>query len=104
MAIECACSIDMDGDCYGPSFFDERFPKARKEHRCCECGEAIQPGETYEYVKGCWDGEFSVYKTCMTCRAIRHDYCCTWVYGELREAMWEAFDFDYVTGEARDDD
>ena len=104
MTIECACTIDMDGDRYVASFFDARLPTARKVHRCCEGGEEIKPGEKYEYVCGCWDHEFDVFKTCMTCRTIRHEHCCTWVYGELREAMWEEFGFDYVTGETSDDD
>lgn len=46
-------------------------PTARKEHTCYECGRAIRPGVRYELVKGCWDGSWSTFKTCLPCRDLR---------------------------------
>lgn len=31
--------------------------KARKDHRCTYCGEAIQRGEVYSEQTGVWDGK-----------------------------------------------
>lgn len=41
--------------------------KARKEYRCCECGEDIQPGEHYEYHFQVFDGCTYTFKTCARC-------------------------------------
>ena len=71
---------------------------ARKEHRCCECGEAIQPGRKYERDVVAFDGDFSTYKTCARCANIRRDYFRSWVYGECVEAFHETHGFDYRDG------
>ena len=78
------------------------MPKARKEHTCCECGEPIKPGEVYEYATGSYDGQIDHYKTCVPCTRIRRDFCCG-IMG-LREALWEALGYDYVTGESAYED
>ena len=101
--VDCSCLIDDDsGD--KPEVFHERMVKARKEYRCVECGEAIQKGERHECATGVWAGEWATYRTCDTCRVIRGDYCCSWVYGDLREALWGVLGVDYVTGVTADDD
>ena len=86
------CSCDYDGDV--PEFFARRVKKARKEHRCCECGATIQVGEQYEYIAGKWDGEISSFKTCLTCSRIRSDYCAP--YTGLREILYEMLGCDYL--------
>lgn len=58
-------------DCYWdnpPKFYNCRTVKGRKEHKCDECLRAIEKGELHEYAKGLWEGEFSTFRTCMTCR------------------------------------
>ena len=68
-----------------PTVFNEQYPKAHKEHKCCECGAKIQVGEKYHYAKGCWDGKWAAYKTCITCDDLRRElngydgmppFCC----------------------------
>jgi len=85
----CGCLIseyyDEDAD-----FYDERNPRAKKEHICCECGETIKVGETYNKVTGKWDGNICSYKTCMPCANIRRDYY----------RMMDKLGFDYVTGKS----
>ena len=76
-----------------PSWWDERFPKARKEHYCDECAQTIKPGEIYQLVVGVWSGDFARFKTCSSCQykrewLINHgadpeDIC----YTELAEHM-----------------
>jgi hypothetical protein len=54
-----------------PSVYNETFPRARLSHKCCECGRAIAPGQTYCLAKGCWDGEWETFKTCAPCNNLR---------------------------------
>jgi len=85
--MKCDCSIDF-GDY--PEFYREEYPKARKTYRCCECGENIEPGQKYHKVVGKWDGDFEIYRTCMTCYHIRKDYCPNgFIFGELAEVVYE---------------
>jgi hypothetical protein len=72
------------------------MPKARKDHKCCECGDIIKKGDIYEYVSGKWEGEFDTYKTCMICSRIRKDYCAP--FGWLRDDLWDCLGVDYITG------
>lgn len=103
MDIGCSCVCDTDYDCADVS--STKIIKARKEHVCCECGETINSGEKYEYASGLWDGSWSHYKTCEICLRIRDEVCCGgWIFGELRDVIWEAFGLDYVTGETWEDD
>lgn len=99
----CACICSWD---YDPAdVYNEKIQKARKKHTCCECGEAIQPGEKYQYAAGLWEGHWEHFKTCTPCLRIRKDVCCDgFIFGELREAIGEAYGFDYVTGDYGDDD
>ena len=55
-----------------PSIANEDYPKANREHRCCECMRKISRGDKYQRIKGCWDGEWATYKTCMDCVDLRH--------------------------------
>ena len=80
----CVC---IDVDCQ-PEVFETSIIVARKEHRCCECGEVIKPGQRYERVKGLWDEYWSTFKTCIPCATIRSDFMsCGWIYGRLWEEL-----------------
>lgn len=48
-------------------FSSTTFPKARKQHRCSECGATIQPGDVYYYQAGLGE-DFYVWKECRRCR------------------------------------
>lgn len=79
-----ACYCDYNP----PDFFSESMHTARKAHRCSECGRAIDVGEQYENTTGKWDGDFSTFKTCLRCRAVReyvveHVPCFCWAYGNM---------------------
>ena len=69
----CIGGGDVDGY---PEFFEEAWPKARREHRCCECRQMIQKGEKYQACSGKFDGAFFCDKTCAACAEIRHAYSC----------------------------
>jgi len=53
-----------------PSAFNSITRKARKEHKCCECGVEIKKGDKYRYSSGIWDGEPDSYKQCSDCHEI----------------------------------
>jgi len=66
MGLSCGCDFED-----GPSILREKLVKARKQHKCCECGNTIEIGDEYEYVFGVWDGESSQFHTCEKCSDLR---------------------------------
>lgn len=100
--MQCDCSII---DYERSDVYEDKIQKARKEHVCCECSGTIKVGDQYEYVKGLWEGTFSIYKTCIPCKSIRDRYCPHgFLFGELRNSIFECLEFDYITNEGTDDD
>lgn len=69
----CIGSDDYDGE-YG--FSDVLWPKARKEHKCCECSRVIGVGEKYQRWSMKWDGSVESFKTCLFCCEIREGFSC----------------------------
>ncbi|KAF1071996.1 hypothetical protein [Variovorax sp.] len=68
---------------------------ARKEHRCHECGRAIEPGQRYEKAAAKWEGSVSSYKTCSRCVALRehlkaHVSCFCWAHGNMLDDVCNA--------------
>jgi hypothetical protein len=58
---------DDDYDCSEPIASEWR--RARKEHRCFACHEAIRPGDRYHFEAQKYD-EFETFKHCARCWAI----------------------------------
>jgi hypothetical protein len=85
------CGVCIGGDDYDCEleFYDIKWPKAKKEHRCCECRRIITVGEEYEKWTGKWDGSLSSTKTCLLCTEIREGFSCgnTTIFGELWSEM-----------------
>jgi hypothetical protein len=52
-------------------------PTARKEHTCSQCGDTIQPGQTYKKIRGLWEGEWTTHKWCMRCECLSGNQCIT---------------------------
>jgi hypothetical protein len=81
--------LDVDD---GPSAFIAFDRKARKEHKCYECGRVIQRGEKYRNESGIWDGDPRRYKTCSECLSIREVFFCGgYIYGEVISTLKETF-------------
>ena len=72
-----------------PDFISSSALKARKQHRCGECGRAIEAGETYERTAGCWDGAVSTHKTCAHCVV-----AATWLLDECRGFLFRGVKAD----------
>lgn len=56
------------------NFYNNTYPKARKEHICNICGEKIKVGEKYARQTGKFDGEFYSDSYCLDCEAVRNAY------------------------------
>lgn len=91
-----SCSCDMYDELADVFNLTER--RARKTHKCCECGCIIEPGVTYVVVDVLFDSEWSTHKACRICMAIRGDLSPCSPMGCLRDDLWECLGFDYVTG------
>ena len=83
-------------ECDVPEFYSEDFPRAAKEHRCCECSAPIETGEKHLYARGKNDGEFWAERQHMLCRELCmlmnsldpwDDGCCP--FGWMKEAFSE---------------
>lgn len=88
------CGVCIGSDDGDPSVFHtEEIRKARKPHKCCECGDVIPKGASYEHVVGKWYDSIDTYRTCLPCREIRRALCCDgWTYSMLWEDAQEAFE------------
>lgn len=82
----------MDCSCdYEPAEFTaEKWVKARKPHRCYECGSTIDPSEKYLRIASKYDDEIQTFRWCETCeKAFRElipvGACVR--YGELWEYL-----------------
>ena len=89
-------------DCEGPSVYSIDHPIAKVNHMCCECRQAILPGQRYEKFKGCWDGKWDRFTTCMLCAELRdminnlhrNDDCGGIPFGSLGEwAREDGYEF-----------
>lgn len=94
----CNVCIESDYDGDSVSFHQIEHVKARKSHRCCECGDTIPKGAVYERVVGKWDRELSTYKTCAACEDVRNNLCYNgWTYTMLWESAVESEMFEHLT-------
>lgn len=95
---DCSCLIENDG--YDqPEFFFKKIQKARKIHKCFECGYEIQHGEEYERVFGKWCGDIEVFKTCKDCLSIRNAMFCGFYHGGIWEDLEESLEYDECLSE-----
>ena len=91
------CVLGKDGD--EAEFYNVIQRTARKPQQCYECGETIQPGQSYERTAAKWYGEsVEVFKTCSLCVEIRTKFSCGqgWMFGSIWEELEEGL-FDRLT-------
>lgn len=90
------CSCDFTQ----PDFWTSVDRKARKPHKCCECGSEIKVGETYNYASGKWEDEVKNYKTCGDCVKIGELLEC-YGLGAMYEQLW---DCELIGKDSEDED
>lgn len=88
------------GDYETPGFYHAKMRRARKVHRCAECGRVIALGELYEHVTGKWDGMVDTFKTCEHCKVLREGaFRATeadeWLHGGLHAELDELWGFGW---------
>ena len=85
--MECSCDVGVNGFVY---LIEQTKPKARKEHKCQECGDIIKPGQSYEVQKTTHEGHFEIHKTCLPCVEVRDSYLtCGYFYKQIWEDLKE---------------
>ena len=97
---ECnACFYSGYDECDPAEFYNTRDVKARKDYKCCECGEPILKGTVHNVAVGKWNGELSTYRTCCACEEIRTTFACEgWIFGQLWEDVTEGMFENMTTG------
>lgn len=67
-------------------------PKARKAHKCAECGREIAVGEQYHVDRYVFEGRMTAHKTCAHCMVARdwlQKECGGWLFGSVEEDIGE---------------
>ncbi len=87
------CPLSYDENESSAEFFDQKVVKAKKPHKCYECGEDIKVGDKYERTSGKWEGTMSVFCTCLLCKEIRDHFACDkgYMFGELWQDLHDNF-------------
>jgi len=62
--------------------------RARKSHKCTECGRQIQAGESYRVHTWIYDGQFDSSKSCAHCM-VAEDWLTENCSGYLIHGVWE---------------
>jgi len=78
--------------------------RARKAHRCAECGRAITPGEAYEVFRGLYDGKWEAGKTCAHCRVAQEwlsRECGGFLHHAVADDIEDHFNEGYGVGVGR---
>lgn len=96
--MECACvSVDVDDYECCSELISDKWHKARKDHRCCECHRTIVNGEQYRRETLSDDGKISTYKTCADCESLKGAFFCGGylfgnVWGDFQESFSDCFE------------
>lgn len=101
MSLSCECGTDGYA-----SFYQTTYRRARKTHRCRECGIEIAPGDLYERTISVFQGDFTAEKKCEPCSDLAESitalgFCYT--PGDLAIAYAEYLK-EYVRGAVRHDE
>ena len=80
-----------------PLLYDKVWRRARKSHRCYECGSEIPPGEEYEDLTAVWERADGLQRirTCADCVELRDAMdtmdCFCWCHGSLLDDVQNQF-------------
>jgi len=92
---KCDCSNYCAGD--ETEIYRDKICVARRNYRCCECGEVVRAGDKHESVWLLCDGKWEGYRTCLPCFRVRSEFCPNgWCLGGLREQLQDCINLDYL--------
>lgn len=83
------CMIDYSD---GNDWYADSWPKARKSHKCIDCGRAIEVGERYLRAACGGDGSVTTQIQCAHCNGaaeLLQKYCHGFVFGSVQEDLEE---------------
>ncbi len=81
------CNFDFDNGGDGPKVYAECKRKARKPHKCYECGRIISTGESYLYVSGIWEDGPASFHFCSDCESIMRAFNYNGSFGNMDEEI-----------------
>lgn len=86
--MECTCQIDgcWDGDTV--EMLRQSFVTAKKNFKCAECGNPINPKDKYHLDVYVCDGEIFNHRICLSCENIRDVLFCSYRFDALMEDLW----------------
>lgn len=87
------CGVCLGDYCYddGPcDFYDVKWVKAKKKHRCEACGITIEVGERYLRFSGKFDGGMFAQATCSDCQHIIQAFTCEGDNQVPASELWES--------------
>jgi len=85
------CMIDGSDD-ERVLVLSEKYRKARKMHKCDECGRTIERKESYHYETFIHEGVISTHKTCAHCMVVRNwlnAECSGFIYAFVQDDFGE---------------
>lgn len=89
------CEVDFEDvsdDADPVEFVDRRTVKARKPHKCSECGNEIAVGEQHQVAAYKFEGEFHCERTCQPCREAAGEFGYHLLGGDLWGMFREEWD------------
>lgn len=89
------CDVDFgdeSADADPVEFLDITTPRARKEHKCCECRGAISVRATYYRVSYKFEGKFGTDRVCEACWEAMQEFDYHIFGGDFWRSMREQWD------------
>jgi len=81
--MDCSCIYVEPEDGFVTVSSDQIIKRSRKNHKCDECRQVINLGESYRKEVFIFEG-FNVHRTCNTCLSVRETFFCDGIiYGEM---------------------
>jgi len=87
--MNCSCTVPIYSDDWDGET-GERIRRARKEHKCYECGETININSNYHFFSCFGNKTISNYKICKNCKIILdHFFDNGWIFGQVWDDLNE---------------
>lgn len=90
--MNCSCNVGNNYEDDEQTGYIERRLRAAKAHKCRECGNIIQKGETFVFCTCLKVGDISNYKMCSTCHEIATEFFHDgWIFTQIMDSLGDYF-------------